>query len=1270
MEKLRSSIHRFRPKKGTNASVIINQSRVIPTLEPIPEIEATPPKRLDLWLEAKVQVENDPSWKDDSEKYAIALSSIGEPNRSGSSRDPVDAVTMVIKTLKEKNESDPWLIPLPGGKKVSFDRILSKIAESVKVIATLGGSLAGLDSTQSIGVICGFLKVFAQAVIDGRATRELVADQEPIIHIVRYYAEVEQCYFGTDASSTGAAEEPWLQTGLVELYASVLHYQLRVYQYYTEGKLKLVAKSFLPSELKGLTDKVQKKKAIVDDLVREANLRRNVKDRTKLEAMLYKNKLSAIKIGTQLQQWRMQEKRRHVLDWVSEILPEGNSTKFNKTKLVDGTCQWLLTNPEFKKWRKEPDPDLFWLKGKMGAGKTHLVTAVILDIQKRISHEYVEPVLFYYSDHANRNIKATSEADIMINAILRHILSQEPELPQSILEKYDTQKERRMDLDVNDAIKIFAEVARNYPQVNVVLDALDELKPDDCNMLFRHLRGMLKEVNIPLKIFISSRTNISHIEKNAASLQNKVNISSVDIRSLNQKDIELFVEQKLGEALEYLTFTEQIVTDDKEDIKKELCNKAGGMFRWAELSIEYLARSKTRKKFFSRLKSIPDELNELYSSMYQELTGSEGELLVITLRWLMYSRGYHIRRTDVFLDAIGSEYEDKVNKDTDVCRSLVEWNEDKNEFSFAHLSVREFLETLPEFEAKCSHDHLAKFLLRQLARPECENQRRVFECRLEKVVEKDLNPGSLATYLNLDQRRLPYTLELYAISHWMDHCVSSKGCKNIGPDQISPELLEVLVQQCCDTETRPSTIFHRWLETVETYGTSLISPGARDREKMGDLVFGGYNYLLSKGYLKSLSRPLTLFCLACQHGLQNLVNFYLDTGLTPLEHHGWGVTFACIGNQLGVARNLISRGAVGIYTDQHCMLPPNLAAFFHSDMALFKTVIEAERRAQAVISKVSNDEVASDIRLLVKIFEDYWDSLLDGINTTVIDKKLGYLIAQMSRPSNENVVEELINGVLHIYREGPVNPLCNRLLEYDWYLSVRVVCSVSSRASGAEKIRNTIIRRLVRNTDINEEMMIQVLEEAHISKTSKTIIDLFNRNKTIPISREMIEVAITNGRSSSKMIRFLLERKPEFSISSTIMTAAIKNSLELVIELLKYDTKFELSKDHFILALCAHQLYPERTRKYTRLLLGRRQNPQLGVDEDIIYSALSKDLPEKHKIELLDVLFKLRHELPITTRVLLHALRQQTGPRVIQALLKYQDPDIPPLGQSRGLPRN
>ncbi|OTA65285.1 hypothetical protein K449DRAFT_265472 [Hypoxylon sp. EC38] len=807
----------------------------------------------------------------------------------------------------------------------------------------------------------------------------------------------------------------------------------------------------------------------------------------------------------------------------------------------------------------------------------------------------------------------------------------------------------------------------------------------------------------------------------------QIDVTSVNIHSLNQNDIEIFVEDKLSETLEGLPFNEEIESNDIEDIRMQLCWKAEGMFRWVELSIDYLALSLTRVGLFKRLESIPDELNAFYETIYQELWDRakfESDLLVITLRWLMYAKNSQIRKTAAFLGAVENEYKSKVDKRTilNICRSLIEWNEANDEFGLAHLSVKEFLERKPNFEPKSCHSCLVQLTLSYLIQ-----------------VEFDSREGSIrshATTCSWDESalgdNLEYALENYAIEHWIDHCIDAKGATDAGPDKLSPEVVKVL-REFCSRRSKPSSTVLYSAEETDGYLEEVWNPLDNSHLcHMKDIVIGGYYCFWSGPHPLHHSSLPTLFYIACQRGLEDVLEYYLD------EHfNGWGdeiyreqlyitgITDACVGNQLGIANNLIKRGAMRIHTSQHERLSADLAAFFWSDLNLFKLILGEKEGLQPTASHTSNDETALYIIFLLKTLLSYRDfetrnpgSSLLILDYDSIDEKLRFLMDRMARPSNEDVVMELLDGILSLERQCLVKNLCNTLRKHRWYLSNNLICFILGSNPGTSVLRSIVIELLVRDHDINEEMMVEVLREAHITENDEIIRDLFARNEEITFSDEMVRAVVENDWPSFELLelfKFLLTTKPHISISTATMATAIHRSKAIAKELLEYDTEFKASEDHLRLALrggrftLSHALdyvdillermvhqetiseatvydalffedgqviqrilkkwpntpisqkclkFALHSHECVRVILNTNPNSQPAVDQDILCSALRKKMPSPDIIRLLNIFIELEHDLPVTEKILLCALEESVSPEVVELLLGHQKPMV------------
>lgn len=65
-------------------------------------------------------------------------------------------------------------------------------------------------------------------------------------------------------------------------------------------------------------------------------------------------------------------KRTEILQWISPE-PHNQHHEQAKREVLAGTGQWLLSDPLFKRWKKESVSSILWLHGAPGSGKSKLV---------------------------------------------------------------------------------------------------------------------------------------------------------------------------------------------------------------------------------------------------------------------------------------------------------------------------------------------------------------------------------------------------------------------------------------------------------------------------------------------------------------------------------------------------------------------------------------------------------------------------------------------------------------------------------------------------------------------------------------------------------------------------------------------------------------------------------------------------------------------------------------------------------------------------------
>jgi len=128
------------------------------------------------------------------------------------------------------------------------------------------------------------------------------------------------------------------------------------------------------------------------------------------------------------------------------------------------------------------------------------------------------------------------------------------------------------------------------------------------------------------------------------------------------------------------------------------------------LQLQNLATLKTDDDVLERLGKISPTLEDLYSEIYQRIKQNQGEIsqkIARNVFSLLLSLERNLLPHDFSTLAQPTENELSPQVILDICCNLVVLDETLQVFRLAHLSVREFLEKLPEFSSTKSHATVA-----------------------------------------------------------------------------------------------------------------------------------------------------------------------------------------------------------------------------------------------------------------------------------------------------------------------------------------------------------------------------------------------------------------------------------------------------------------------------------------------------------------------------------------------------------------------------------
>lgn len=386
-------------------------------------------------------------------------------------------------------------------------------------------------------------------------------------------------------------------------------------------------------------------------------------------------------------------------------------------------------------------------------------------------------------------------------------------------------------------------------------------------------------------------------------------------------------------------------------------------FRWAELAISYLRLSGSTRELNRRFESPLPQLRDLYDTIFADLEKIDGynkKIVETTLRWLLYSQSKWTRQVSSLLEVIRVEHDDDTSRDTILAMAgdFVSWDKDQDEFRLAHISVKEYLQSKPEFEESFSHDQMAQTVLSYLNKEGFSPSVALF-----RNYPSDEDSSKLSSTFDYSRERpftlrsrllRPYSFERYAIDYWIDHFSRAHGPIGQKVRRPSQELQAVWKAFLAEKHNGTNSEFARWvgttrvldrsnedcppvgdyfsLFTVCEFDNDVDIPDASEDDCMSDSSLEDEDLDIESDCDSSTSSPRvhasqsgrrfdvspqpkpTPFFLACQQGLQYVVEECLRNNLNTIwDETRYGMTgldFALFGNQYHVVRSLIERGAI------------------------------------------------------------------------------------------------------------------------------------------------------------------------------------------------------------------------------------------------------------------------------------------------------------------------------------------------------------------------
>jgi ankyrin repeat protein len=716
----------------------------------------------DLWGEALGRLS-------DSDRRAI-----GQPHPNGTA--VLDTLLATTNRAKEICLAKRWKYEGKHGTIIIRDQ-LEKVTTWIERFMNVGNAVAQYDPAHLSLPWAGLLFLLQLTINDNQTFGAMVEGIELVANVVTRYDLLERIYLDLSRQSPIHKE---LRENFVKLYVAILRYLSKAKGYFSKPTIKRVIKSTIePAEaaVQAHLDVIAKKIRSVDSCldVIKAQRSRAVDEKTSrlLEMLVDIEKpitRTAMQVSALYDHLNINQ-RANILGWLSRV---PNSIHHNNVKkaFLPGSCDWLLRHAVYLKFASSSISSTLWLHGMPGTGKTFLVHNIVEHIlQEKNLNKAAAPVAYFYCARNPAEPKRASPDEIM-RSLLKQLASTGPDKPlKAPVISFFKHRLAESAVDALDptppsaaeCVPVILELLEKDP-ATIVIDAIDECDPSRRHELFSALGQVQRESASLVKILVSSRDETDIAWHYSQGLE-------IHLRTEHSKeDIERYIDHTLADAIRTRRLLQGHVSESlRSEITTTLKLGAGGMFRWVSLQIDNLCNSqriKIEQDARQEVGRLPKTLMKSYDVLYeriQELALGSREIASVVLKWLLYAQTLLNTERLIAIVAVASGLPPlSLDSIVDICSSFIDVD-DHGIIRLSHLSVREYLERLPEYSPRSCQSLLLRTCLS------------AYTQESEFVVQSTPRPTE--------------KLKSYAMVYWPVHCLQLQRLDATMTQQIAEPFL-------------------------------------------------------------------------------------------------------------------------------------------------------------------------------------------------------------------------------------------------------------------------------------------------------------------------------------------------------------------------------------------------------------------------------------------------------------------------------------------------
>ncbi|RDK38749.1 WD40 repeat-like protein [Aspergillus phoenicis ATCC 13157] len=405
-----------------------------------------------------------------------------------------------------------------------------------------------------------------------------------------------------------------LKTGIVDLYQSMLFYQIKSVCFYYKSQLLVLLRGFLD----------------LDDWSGNLDAVKNAENALQNDLILYnqehiKDQIRQITITSEHQE-ELDEYRNCLqsLRWIDPRAEIGDIQARNEN-IIEELYTWILLTDEYRKFSKwdHSTPARLWISGQAGTGKTMLLIGIIKDLIARGLSDTERPLVLYFfcqatNDQANNGVS-------VLRSLIWLLLLEQPQLVSHIQKEYFHSANRLLtDKNAFTTLRdIFRKMLedKSLKRATIIIDAMDECEETSRELLTSFIDDASSAQELfNIKWLVSSRP----LPEIPPSVQD-VTLPTHSLLKLDEHDMSDSINRYIDIKMVQLRHKAR-KKGRVEEIANKIKAQASNTYIWVSLVCRELLHAH-EFMWTEIVDKIPKRLEDLYGYLLNRLANLDSEIM-------------------------------------------------------------------------------------------------------------------------------------------------------------------------------------------------------------------------------------------------------------------------------------------------------------------------------------------------------------------------------------------------------------------------------------------------------------------------------------------------------------------------------------------------------------------------------------------------------------------------------------------------------------------